>query len=297
VGVVKRILSISCFLIAAASSCGNSVDLGGDKGDDDGPGGAGGDDGPGDDDGRTGGRSFGGVAGAFGGSGPAGGTHPAGNGAGGIAGDGIYPGGNGTGGIAGDYPSGAGGVAGDYPSGAGGVAGDYPSGAGGVAGDYPSGAGGVGGGPIPQGLPRCITDLYDTCWPHGECRGDAAKATRCYEFGVKIVTEPLPNSCGGSVERYYKADGTLCYSYMQGAIPEHACETAYRRWYGPDGALIAESARAYWNPPRPFSDPTCVGVPTVPCDIGAGGVGTHCQWPTDVCEPGECPYPATESGR
>ena len=258
---MKRLLSISVLAVFIATACGRSVDLGGDKSNDR----TGGEGGQGDDDGQTGGKSFGGVAGAFGGSGPTGGSQPGGNGTGGFSGD-TTDGGTGTGGGAGLDPGGAGGVGGYFPGGTGGVGGS------------------------PRELPRCITNLYEACWPQGECRNDATSRTVCYEFGVKVVTEPLDNVglvCFGTRTNVYKADGTPCYSMEQGAR-QPGCEIGFREWYDADGTLVANESSYLGS----ITGPSCVGAPTVPCDIGAGGVGTHCQWPTDVCEPGECPYPA-----
>lgn len=305
---MKRIFSIACLAAAAATSCGRSVDLGG--GEEAGAGGAGD-----RDDDATGG-SLGGSAGSAvrggsagsrprggaSGSGPRGGSHPGGNGFGGSAGD--YPSGFGgvagdafpTGGLAGDYAAGRGGAGGDDvfpPGGSSGAGGDYPAGFGGVGGDWVpmSGRGGSGGtAGQPSALPTCITDLYEACWPFGSCSVDTADSTTCYESGVSIVSEPLTSNgltCFGTRKRFYKADGSPCYSLEAGAR-QPGCEIGFQEWYGPDGTLVAR-ASSYLGTMTPAS---CVEGPTVACDIGAGGAGTHCTWPSsDVCDPGQCTPP------
>jgi len=280
VGIVKRLVLGSFAAVIVAASCGRSVDLGGKHNDEQDGGAAGYDDGTGGFSGAgLGGNSFGGTAG----------DASAGTAGDGSAGAGL--GGNSFGGTAGDASAG---TAGDGSAGTGlggnsfgGTAGDGSSGAG-LGGNSFGGAAGAGlagggGGPVPSTLPTCITDLYDACWPEGACRDDAGDATRCYDSGVTIVTEPLVGGCsGGATKRYHKPDGSPCFSFMSGAFMGQACENYFQLWYDATGNVVADQTTSFLQPPKLY--PTCFDEPTTPCDASSG----RCSWPSTACTPGNC---------
>jgi hypothetical protein len=209
-----------------------------------------------------------------GGTGGAGATGEAGVETGGVSGAGAASAGFGA--------TGDGGTVAGAGAGNGGTVGGAGAGNGGSVAGAGSGSGGTGGGPIPDTLPTCITDLYAACWPEGACYDDADLGMRCWDSGVRVVAEPVAGSCFESATTtYYKPDGSVCFSLYDAMLMGQACETRFVHWRDANNQIVADQSAAGMQPPKLY--PTCSNAPTAPC------TGARCDWPTSTCSPGECP--------